>query len=157
MMLKRLPRSLRSFAMTLEKNSTMSMKLGLLTLCFLTLCILLTASCAWAESTLIDRIQQTEKSIVAVKTELTRIMPTNPPKMATFERTAAGLVIDPTGIIVTNTHTIIHAPFIFVILPDGTKLPAQVIFSSESYDFSFLKIQPPYPLAIVRWADSSLH
>jgi len=111
---------------------------------------------AWADSNLIDRIQQTEKSIVTVRTELTRVMPTSPPRMATFERTAAGLVIDASGIIVTNTHTIINAPFIFIILRDGTKLPAQLLFASREFDFSFLKINPPYPLYSVTWANSSL-
>jgi S1-C subfamily serine protease len=120
------------------------------------LSITLTSHYAWGNTDLIDRIEQTKKSIVCVQTELTRIMPTTPPRMATFERTAAGLVIDPSGIIVTNTHTIIHAPFIFVILRDGTKLPAKVLFASVEYDFSFLKITPPYPLQRVRWADSSL-
>src|ERR1700733_14292046 len=113
-------------------------------------------SLVWAQSNLINRIQQTEQSIVTVRTELTRVMHTTPPRTATFYRTAAGLVIDPSGIIVTNTHTIINAPFIFVILRDGTKLPAQLLFASGEYDFSFLKIDPPYPLKSVRWADSSL-
>jgi len=116
----------------------------------------MTMKYAWADSNLINRIQETEKSIVTVRTELTRIMPTTPPRMATFERTAAGLVIDPSGIIVANTHTIIHAPFIFVILRDGTKLPAKLLFASGEYDFSFLQINPPYPLSSVQWADSSL-
>jgi len=122
----------------------------------MTLFLLLTSSSVWADKDLIDRIQQTEKSIVTVRTELTRVMPTTPPRMATFERIAAGLVIDPSGIIVTNTHTIINAPFIFVILRDGTKLPAKVLFASREYDFSFLRIFPPYPLRNVSWADSSL-
>ncbi len=118
--------------------------------------ILFPSSYARAESNLIDRIQQTEKSIVTVRTELTRVMHTTPPQTATFYRTAAGLVIDSSGIIVTNTHTIINAPFIFVILRDGTKLPAQVLFASGEYDFSFLRIHPPHPLYRVQWADSSL-
>jgi len=109
-----------------------------------------------ADTNLIDRIQETEKSIVTVRTELTRLMHTNPPQTALFYRTAAGLVIDSSGIIVTNTHTIIDAPFIFVILRDGTKLPAQVLFASSEYDFSFIKIQPPSPLIPVTFADSSL-
>lgn len=113
-------------------------------------------SSAWAERTLIDRIQQSEMSIVNVRTELTRTMHTTPPRVATFYRTAAGLVIDPSGIIVTNTHTIIDAPYIFVILRDGTKLPATVLFASGEYDFSFLQVNPPYPLARITWADSSL-
>ena len=83
-------------------------------------------------------------------------MHSDPPRTATFERTAAGLVIDPSGIIVTNTHTIIKAPSIFVILRDGTKLKAELLFSSTEYDFSFLKVDPPYRLHNVAWADSSL-
>jgi len=118
--------------------------------------IILNSSFVWADSNLIEKIEHTEKSIVVVRTELNRIMPGNPPKMATYYRTAAGIVIDSSGIIVTNTHTIIDAPFIFVILRDGTKLPAQVLYASGEYDFSFLKIQPPYPLQRIHWADSSL-
>jgi S1-C subfamily serine protease len=114
------------------------------------------SSQAWAQATLIDRIQQTEKSIVSVRTELTRRLPGTSLRTATYERTAAGLVIDPSGIIVTNTHTIIHAPFIFVILRDGTKLPAKLLYSNGEYDFSFLRIHPHRALKSVRWADSSL-
>jgi len=116
----------------------------------------LSSSSAKADSGLIDRIQQTERSIVTIRTELTRVMHTDPPQVATFYRTAAGIVLDPSGIIVTNTHTIIHAPFIFVILRDGTKLPADLLFASGEYDFSFLRIHPPHPLISVKWADSSL-
>lgn len=113
-------------------------------------------TCGQAETTVIDRILESEKSIVTVETKLTRLMHTNPPRTATFERTAAGLVIDASGIIVANTHTIIHAPYIFVILRDGTQLPAQVLFASEDNDFSFLKVYPPHRLIPIKWADSSL-
>ena len=125
----------------------------IIALIFIILCS--SSTYAWADSNLIERIQETEKSIVTVRTELTRVMLTTPPKSVTYYRMAAGLVIDPSGIIVTNTHTIIDAPFIFVILRDGTKLPAQVLFASGQYDFSFLRIYPPYPLRSVQWADSS--
>jgi S1-C subfamily serine protease len=118
--------------------------------------ILFTSPYAWGNSNVIDRIQQAEKSMVTVRTELTRVMHTSPPQEATYYRMAAGIVIDPSGIIVTNTHTIIDAPFIFVILRDGTKWPAQVLFASGEYDFSFLQIHPPYVLNSISWADSSL-
>jgi S1-C subfamily serine protease len=118
--------------------------------------LLLASPFAWAQSTLIDRIQQTEDSFVTVRTELTRTTPGTHPKSVLYYRVAAGIVIDPSGIIVTNTHTIIDAPFIYVVLRDGTKLQAQVLFASGEYDFSFLRIYPPYPLPSVKWADSSL-
>ena len=117
--------------------------------------LLLTSSFARAETSLIERIQNTENAIVTVRTELTKVMHTNPPRTATFQRTGAGLIIDPDGIIVTNTHIVSLAPVIYVFLKDGTKLPAQVIFASENYDFSFLRIQPPHPLQSVKWADSA--
>jgi S1-C subfamily serine protease len=110
---------------------------------------------AWSDTDLIDRVRQSEKSIVTVETELTRSMHTYPPRVETFYRTAAGLIIDPSGIILTNTHTVIHAPTIFVILADGTKLPARLLFASKNYDFSFLKVYPRHALKRVRWADSS--
>jgi S1-C subfamily serine protease len=121
----------------------------------ITLCILLVFSYCWADSTLIERIQNTQNSIVTVRTELTKMMHTTPPRSATFQRTGSGLIIDASGIIVTNTHIIINAPFIFVILKDGTKLTAQVLFASGNYDFSFLRVQPPHKLQSVKWADSS--
>jgi S1-C subfamily serine protease len=127
---------------------------GRMHLLFLT--VLFWCPCAWGEGNLIDRIQHSEKSIVTVRTELTRVMPGPAARTVTYYRTAAGLVIEPSGIIVANTHTIINAPFIFVILRDGTRLPAQVLYASGEYDISFLRVHPPYPLSGVQWADSSL-
>ena len=115
-----------------------------------------TSALVWAETPLMNHIQQAEKSIVGVHTELTRTMHLAPQQKATFERTAAGIVIDSSGIIVTNTHTIIHAPFIFVILRDGTKLRAHVVFSSKRYDLSFLKVHSPHPLQRIQWANPRL-
>jgi len=117
--------------------------------------LLFVAPLAWGQNNVFDHIEQAEKSIITVQTELTRVIKTTPPKKITYYRTAIGIVLESSGLIVTNTHTIIHAPFIFVILRDGTKLPAKLIFTSRSYDFSFLRIHPPYPLKKIRWANSS--
>ena len=114
------------------------------------------APLGFAQDDLAGRIQKSERSMVTVRTELTRVMHSNPPHTVSFTRNAAGIVIDASGIIVTNTHTIIHAPYIFVILKDGTRLAAKVIFSSRKYDFTFLKVHPPHPLKRVRWANSAL-
>ena len=107
---------------------------------------------ALAQMSLIDHIQKAERSLVEVKTIYVK---TIRHRAVSFERNGAGIVIDPSGLVVTNTHTIINAPHIFVILRDGTKLEAQVAFVSVEYDFSFLKINPPHPLAAIAWADSS--
>ncbi|MBF0512319.1 MAG: trypsin-like peptidase domain-containing protein [Candidatus Omnitrophica bacterium] len=111
--------------------------------------------CSWAKNNLIDRIEQAKKSIVTVQTVLTKTLSTNSSRQGTFFRKGCGIIIDPSGIIVTNKHTIIHAPFIFVILRDGTKLPARVVAYSQNCDFCFLKVHTSRLLQRVRWADSS--
>lgn len=73
---------------------------------------------------------------------------------ATLQRSGAGVIIDPSGLIVTNTHTIFNAKKIGVILHDHTVFPAQVLGLVSQYDFAFLRIQPPYPLSAISWADS---
>ena len=120
---------------------------------------------AAAETSMIDRIQKMRSSLVEIKTVYTRVTRaplegkrpdgTTGARMVQYERSGTGLVIDPKGLVVTNTHIIIHAPQIFVVLADGKRLPAEVAFVSPAYDFSFLKIRPPYPLKPVQWADPS--
>lgn len=70
------------------------------------------------------------------------------------ERIGAGVVIDPNGVIATNTHIIYGSNIIKVILTDGGEFPAQVLFVSPQYDFSILKIPTTGPLTAIEWADS---
>ncbi len=117
-------------------------------------------SIALAEDSLIARIQKAQEAMVEVKTEFTKVLRTETDQngvthQVTFNRSGAGVVIDPSGIIVTNTHTVINAPFIFVILPNGQQFSAQVAYVSPVYDFSFLRINPSSPLKTIRWADSA--
>ncbi len=113
---------------------------------------------AFAENNIIDKIQQLQQGIVTVETELVKII--NVPnshnkRTATYTRSGCGVIIDASGIIVTNTHTIINAPAIYVILPNGQKIPAEVVFASLSHDFSLLKIQTDQPLTAITLADSN--
>ncbi len=128
----------------------------LLAACFY---LLLTDRPAFAAISVIERMQQAQESIVEIKTELTKVLRTKSDsegvmRQATFQRSGAGVIIDSSGLIVTNTHTIINAPFIFVILSTGEKLPAQVAYVSPSHDFSFLKINANKKLQAAPWADS---
>ncbi len=76
-------------------------------------------------------------------------------KSATYHAQGSGVIIDSEGIIVTNTHIIANAGHIYVGLSDGQILEAKRVYSSDA-DFSFLKVDPPYPLTAIAWADSSL-
>lgn len=105
---------------------------------------------------LIERMDSVRNSLVRIQTVYVKMLRgEGRMRMASFERNGAGVIIDPAGLVVTNTHTILNAPHIFVILNDGTKAKADVAFISSTGDFSFLKISPVRPLKAIEWAESS--
>ncbi len=75
--------------------------------------------------------------------------------LATYERNGAGVIIDPSGIIVTNAHTINKAERVQVLLANGTKVNARVVRFAKDLDLAFLKIDVGTPLLAVVLADSS--
>ena len=129
----------------------------ILPLCLTTLLWLNTFSLAHAaDSSLISRIQKIESSLVYIKTVYRRSLRTHNGRsgIVSYERNGTGIIMDPSGIIVTNTHIVINAPKILVGLSDGKVYEATVLYASEA-DFSFLKIDTSYPLQAIPWADSS--
>ena len=66
-------------------------------------------------------------------------------RTAQLERSGAGVILHPEGLIVTNIHTIQSARKIAVILHDGTKLAARVLHLMPKYDLALLKVEN-YPL-----------
>ena len=121
------------------------------------LCVFTFPHHAFATNSFIERLHKAKNSIVEIQTVYTKPMHGGPlGRMVTYARNAAGIVIDASGIVVTNTHTIINAPHIFVRLRNGTKLVARVVFTSVHDDFSLLKINPSHPLKAIAWADSQL-
>ncbi|GEM_PF-3256439 len=107
---------------------------------------------ASAQSSLIERIQKTENTIVTIEAQ-----------KLDLGQTGAGVIIDPArymvttnpvAYVVTNTHTILYAQFIFVTLQDGTRLPASIASIAPDSDFTILKINSPSPLKAIPWADS---
>ena len=109
------------------------------------------------ETSLIDRIQKVQTSLVEIKTVYSRALQTQRGQkgIASYERHGSGIIIDSSGIIVTNTHLVHHAPRILVKLSDGKIFEAQLLHENES-DFSFIKVDAGYPLKAIVWADSSL-
>ncbi|MBF0123093.1 MAG: trypsin-like peptidase domain-containing protein [Candidatus Omnitrophica bacterium] len=131
----------------------------------------LSTTVTFARETAIGRLKNYEAAIVTIKGQQIAVSPEETQssaidpatgkmvllsnrKVSVTENTGAGIVIDPAGIITTNTHIIFGSNIIKVILPDGNELPAQVLFVSPQYDFSILKINAGQPLTAIEWADS---
>jgi S1-C subfamily serine protease len=131
------------------------------------LMFILPLNAAPAQNSIIDKLQKASDSIVEIKTVYAKALKgqpvgdrasglvVTPTRLVSYERNGAGVILDASGLVVTNTHTIINAPHIFVVLNDGTKLEAQVAFVSPTYDFSFLKVNFPKGLKPMPLADSS--
>jgi serine protease Do len=123
-------------------------------------CLLFLAPCLMAQAqedeTALQLMQQVQLSLVSVRTSDTKTFVENNghTAVASYHAQGNGIIIDSHGIIVTSTHIVANAPHIYVGLPDGTILEAKIIYSSNA-DFSFLQVDPPYPLTAATWADSS--
>ncbi|ANC92781.1 DegQ family serine endoprotease [Azospirillum humicireducens] len=66
----------------------------------------------------------------------------------------SGFIIDPAGLIITNSHVVADAAEISVTLHDGTRLPAKLIGSDAPTDLALLKVESDKPLAAAHWGDS---
>lgn len=58
----------------------------------------------------------------------------------------SGVIIDESGLIVTNAHVVNMASNIFVILNNGAQVKGEVVFENRDDDLAFIKITPPEPL-----------
>jgi serine protease Do len=66
----------------------------------------------------------------------------------------SGFIIDPAGLIVTNNHVIDGADSITVILPNDTKLTAELVGRDLKTDLALLRVKAGHPLPSVAWGDS---
>jgi serine protease Do len=58
----------------------------------------------------------------------------------------SGVVLDPTGLIVTNAHVVNMASRVFVTLSDGVNVEAAVLAVDQPNDLALVKIKPPHAL-----------
>jgi len=124
-----------------------------------------------AGTSTLEKLQGYEDSIVTVKAQVftaapgedkpqARLSPSgeiiflNNQRVGMLEKTGAGVIIDPNGTIVTNTHIIYDSQIIKVVLRDGIELPATVLFVSPQYDFSLIKVDAGRALPAVEWGNS---
>ncbi len=107
--------------------------------------------CTISHANMIEQLEELRPSLVKIKTEYQRIYDQ---KMASYERSGTGIIIDPSGIIVTNTHIIWHAPKVTITLHDGRQFTPKLLYVSQEYDFSLLKIDVPDQLSPITWANT---
>jgi serine protease Do len=77
--------------------------------------------------------------------------PTTPRRVQSL---GSGFVVDPTGIIVTNSHVIEDADEITANFSDGTRLIAEVVGRDPKTDLAVLRVTPSKPLRALRFGDS---
>jgi serine protease Do len=57
--------------------------------------------------------------------------------------TGSGVIIDASGVILTNSHVVFGRQAITVTLDDGTSLPAKLMGADPIYDIALIRIPPP--------------
>ncbi|MFH0983945.1 MAG: S1C family serine protease [Candidatus Omnitrophota bacterium] len=79
----------------------------------------------------------------------------DPRRLAKYSRSGSGVIIDASGIIVTNAHLVQNAAGISVELFNGTRLEGRIIRILPESDLAFVSVRPFFPLLSVSVADSN--
>jgi len=66
----------------------------------------------------------------------------------------SGVIVDPSGLVVTNFHVIRGADEVRVAMSDGREFTSKVLLKDESLDLAVLKIDSPEPFPVVPIGDS---
>jgi len=71
-------------------------------------------------------------------------------------RAGSGVIVDATGLILTNAHLVFGQQLVTVTLDDGTTLPSRIVGADPVFDIAYLKVPPPAtgPLPVARLGDS---
>ena len=123
------------------------------------------------EPSIIDQMQKAQASVVNIEAEIASLYKSPPSKpvlnpktgrlivvrnlaKSSFLRSGAGVVIHPSGVIVTNAHTVSQANNIQIKFKDGPRISAKIVRFINNLDLALLQIKPPFPLTAISLADS---
>jgi len=108
-------------------------------------------------SAVVEVVQKVSPAVVFIGTEGRLLAPTEelftgraPSRGRAVQSLGSGVLIDSSGLIVTNDHVIRGASAIHVVLADGRQLDAEVVGSDAANDLAVLRIQAnkgPFPAA----------
>ena len=127
---------------------------------------------AFSQESLIETALKARQSIVTVKARTTiahkspkasaaidpqsgRMIVAQRVRAARFEQNGAGVIINPSGLIVTNLHIVRGAQKLGVRLFDNTSVGAKIVHLMPKHDLALIKIDPPYPLTPIEFVDSN--
>ena len=96
------------------------------------------------------------RTAVAIDKATGRLVVLRNIKTAYYKRKGAGVIIDPSGIIVTNFHTINNSNRITIALNDNSEFPATVLKTWPAEDLVLLKIDASNRLVTVEFINSDL-
>ncbi|MGB8817986.1 MAG: DegQ family serine endoprotease [Rhizobiaceae bacterium] len=66
----------------------------------------------------------------------------------------SGVIVDPSGIIVTNNHVIANADEVKIALPDGREFECKILLKDERVDLAVLKIETSEVLPVLEFENS---
>ena len=126
------------------------------------------ADVARRRSPVVDVVQKVGPAVVFIGTEqvVDRRMRGSPleellfgdsgrPQRQTVQSLGSGVIIDPSGTIVTNDHVIRGASAVHVVLADGRQLDAEVVGADAQNDLAVLRVQSKAPLPAAKLGTSS--
>lgn len=97
-------------------------------------------------------LDSVERGVVSIKVE----GPSNNVfGTGSFQAAGSGMVIDSTGLILTNAHVVSGATNITAVLFDGREVPADLVGSSPSNDVALVRARNRSGLDVVKLGDSS--
>jgi S1-C subfamily serine protease len=66
----------------------------------------------------------------------------------------SGVIVDSSGLIITNAHVVNMASNIFIILNDGTSIEGEVVYEDAENDLAIVEVKSPKPLTQIKMAGS---